>query len=249
MFDLEPIPEEPSEDVEIDEEEPRTSALQVSVPSSSDLSSSSSKLLEFPHACVAFSDAATWGSPLSVDTPTDVPSTSDELSVCADSEEYAVEFADDLAVHGGPEISIGDPFPRTIGDMLPIEAERENCDADVEEVPLAAPRPRRIRRKRWYQNLLNQNHHLRAIVASISLPPGEQHAEMVDKDAMQQVVRDEGKIIVPPAKVKSSVGPERERWKLAAEGELTKNFVNTSAYHKSTPDEIKRHGRPPPMKH
>jgi len=46
---------------------------------------------------------------------------------------------------------------------------------------------------------------------------------MVDKDAMQQVVKEEGKTIniVPPAQVRTSIGPELERWKLAAEGELS----------------------------
>lgn len=64
---------------------------------------------------------------------------------------------------------------------------------------------------------------------------------------MQQIVKEEGKVIVPAAQVRTSVGPELQRWKLAAEAELTKNFLNTSAFHKSTPEEIKQHGRPLPM--
>ena len=83
------------------------------------------------------------------------------------------------------------------------------------------------------------------IVASMMVPP--EHAEQIDKDAMQQVIKEEGKIIVPPAQVRASVGPELERWKLASESELTKNFMNTNAFHVSTPEEIKQHGRPLPM--
>ncbi len=75
----------------------------------------------------------------------------------------------------------------------------------------------------------------------------EVHAEMSDIHAMQQVARDEGKKIIPPAQVKSSVGQTLERWKLAAEAELTKNFKNTAAYHKSTPEELRAHGKPLPM--
>ena len=73
-------------------------------------SPSPSKLLEFPHACVTLSDIATWGSPTSVATDTDVPSTSDELSG-EESEEAEVEFDDDFVVHGGPDVLVGDSFP------------------------------------------------------------------------------------------------------------------------------------------
>ena len=99
MQELEPIPEA----VENDDEESRTTALiackaeELSTACSTTSFPSPSKLLEFPHACVAFSDVATWGSPSSVDTETDVPSTSDELSLCDEFAETEVEFDDDFA--------------------------------------------------------------------------------------------------------------------------------------------------------
>ena len=87
--------------------------------------------------------------------------------------------------------------------------------------------------------MYRSNPWLADVVASITLPARvassssneDPHAESVDINAMQQIVKDEGKTIVPPAKVKASTGPELERWKLAAEAELTKNFKNTHAYH------------------
>ena len=50
------------------------------------------KLKQFPHACVAFSDTATWGSIESVATDTDVPSSNDELSVLDDSSELKMSL-------------------------------------------------------------------------------------------------------------------------------------------------------------
>ena len=73
------------------------------------------------------------------------------------------------------------------------------------------------------------------------------HAKLVDKDAMQQAIKEEGKSIILPATVKNSVGPELERWKLAAEQELKTNFENSHVFHKSTPTEIKEHGNALPM--
>jgi hypothetical protein len=64
---------------------------------------------------------------------------------------------------------------------------------------------------------------------------------------MQQIIKEEGKVIVPASKVRNSVGPELEKWKLAAESELTKNFKNMGAMRKTTPEELRQHGRPLPM--
>ena len=73
------------------------------------------------------------------------------------------------------------------------------------------------------------------------------HAKLVDRDAMQQAIKEEGKSIILPATVTNSVGPELERWKLAAEQELKTNFENSHVFHKSTPTEIKEHGDALPM--
>ena len=169
-----------------------------------------------------------------------------KLSELDNSAEYENDFDDDYAVHGGNDHGAVNPFPYT--EPLPeVSVEKENHDADVEEEAEQPPRNkrRRCRKKRWLRNMLRFNPSLEAIVAAVAVP--EQHAEQVDKDAMQQIVKEEGKVIVPAAQVRTSVGPELQRWKLAAEAELTKNFLNTSAFHESTPEEIKQHGRPLPM--
>ena len=62
----------------------------------------------------------------------------------------------------------------------------------------------------------------------------------MDREAMQQAIKEEGKIIVLPTEVRHSVDPELERWELAAESELSKNFVDMNAVRISTPDEIRR---------
>ena len=55
------------------------------------------KLKHLPHACMAMSDIATWGSQdVSMMTDTDVPSTSDELSQDADMIEWDDDIFDDM---------------------------------------------------------------------------------------------------------------------------------------------------------
>ena len=60
------------------------------------------KFFEHPHACLAMSDVATWGSSVPfVITDTDVPSSADHLSF-GDSDyhtEDELEFDDDFVVH------------------------------------------------------------------------------------------------------------------------------------------------------
>ncbi len=55
------------------------------------------------------------------------------------------------------------------------------------------------------------------------------------------------KRIVPTPQVTKSVGKELENWKLAAQAELTSNFLNMHAMHESTEAERAAHGRPLPM--
>ena len=218
------------------------------VASAARLFASKSKLLEHPHACVALSDVATWGSLSSVDTFTDVPSTADELSDLSNVAEEEDEFDDDYVVHGGNDQGVPQPFEEESPEPAPTnEAAEDECqDADAEE-DIPKPKKRRHgRKKRWLRNILRLNPQLDSLAAKV-VGDDNPHAELIDKEAMQQVIKEEGKVIVPAAQVRNSVGPILERWKLAAEGELTKNFLNTAAFHESTPDEIKQHGRPLPM--
>ena len=92
LAEVEPIeisePVVKEEEIEVEEELAVVSATRVR-----QLPASPQKLKEFPHACLAISDAATWGSPSSYDTDTDVPSTTDELST---GEEDTVDFDDEF---------------------------------------------------------------------------------------------------------------------------------------------------------
>ena len=130
--------------------------------------------------------------------------------------------------------------------VLLVIAENELCDADADEGPPLVSHYRKSRKKRWLRNLLKSTTG-DYFVAAAATSATHEHAEIVDKEAMQQVVKDEGKVIVPTAQVRNSVGPELEKWKLAAESELTKNFLDIGVFHESSPEELKQHGRPLPM--
>ena len=58
---------------------------------------------EMPHACMAMSDVATWGTQESeLMTETDMPSTSDEMPTLVDSSsDEEIDFDDDYVVHAG----------------------------------------------------------------------------------------------------------------------------------------------------
>ena len=121
-----------------------------------------------------------------------MPSTSDELSEIDNSHENEDEFDDDYAVYGGNDYGVANPFP-DVDSPPQVSAEKDNKDnqdADVEEEAAPSPRSkrRRGRKQRWLRNLLKFNPTLDAIVAAAVVP--EQHADQVDKDALQQVVKE-----------------------------------------------------------
>ena len=65
---------------------------------------------------------------------------------------------------------------------------------------------------------------------------------------MQKLVSEEsGKRLVTTKEVTASTGAVQEQWKLAAESELTNNFLALGAFHDSTAEERAAHGRPLPM--
>ena len=74
------------------------------------------------------------------------------------------------------------------------------------------------------------------------------HVDLIHRETIQQLVKEEsGKRIVKTAEIRNSVGEDQQRWKLAAEAELTNNFNSCGAYHVSTKEELAAHGRPLPM--
>ena len=103
-----------------------------------------SKRLSHPHACMAVSDIATWGSSNpSVVTDTDVPSSSESLSfpesdVNTDDE---IEFDDEFVVHGGagPEMVTSEPEEQAEVASSPCGDEHEGCEADAEIEDIKRP--------------------------------------------------------------------------------------------------------------
>ena len=71
---------------------------------------------------------------------------------------------------------------------------------------------------------------------------------MVNREALHQLAKEEtGKRIVKSPEVRNATGQKEQRWKLAAESELSSNFVAMGAMHVSTPEELAQHGQPLPM--
>ena len=84
--------------------------------------------------------------------------------------------------------------------------------------------------------------------AAAVMQASEGHVDLMHKESLQQMLKEESdKRIVKPTEVKNSTGPILERWKIAAEAELSNNFVKQGAYHVSTPQELAEFGRPLPM--
>jgi hypothetical protein len=76
----------------------------------------------------------------------------------------------------------------------------------------------------------------------------QSHFDILPTQALQQLLADEpGREIVKTSTVRDSTGVEQEKWKTAAEAELSNNFMKMGAFHVSTPEELARHGRALPM--
>ena len=61
---------------------------------------------EKPHACMALSEAATWGSVSDLEDHTEAPSSDNQLSFLEESDAEDIDFDDEFDVHGGAEIAI-----------------------------------------------------------------------------------------------------------------------------------------------
>ena len=84
--------------------------------------------------------------------------------------------------------------------------------------------------------------------AAAAVDAQDGHVDLSNREALQQLIKEESdKRIVKPQEVKSSTGDRAERWKLAAEAELSNNFVNMGAFHVTTDAERRAFGRPLPM--
>ena len=127
----------------------------------------------------------------------------------------------------------------------------EEDEGDVDEPVMSLNRKKRRRRQqerkkriRKGQRLPNRPVHYAAAASQAS----EGHVDLMQKEALQQMIKEESeKRIVKAQEVRQSTGAELERWKLAAEAELSNNFVKQNAYHVSTKAEREAFGAPLPM--
>jgi len=255
------------EDLEQDVQEAgvvAASRVDVSVPERPRTSGTKyNKFKDYPHACLALSDAATWGSAPSQISDTDVPSTSDELTALGDSDlDVEFDFDDEYVCHSLPSGRVEDfsdstEHPNESEEKPPLEVElppsgkpvtlgpsEDPGEADQEEPePRARSRSRGRRRTRVRLDPSTPEPPVRAAAAT-----EEGHLDYHSREAMQQLEKEEsGKRIVKPTEVRNSAGPLLERWKTAAEAELTNNFLKMGAFHEATKEELSMHGRPLPM--
>ena len=168
---------------------------------------------------MAMSDIATWGSTApSVITDTDVPSSTESLSY-HDSDlqtEDELDFDDDFVVHGGagPEVVTAEPEEQVEVVASPGIGESEDCEADAELEEVEHPRRRKSRKKRWLKNILKSSSFDWAVAAAVGYGPPEEcettvqdspHADLIDLNAMQQIIKEEGKVIVPAGTVRTAL--------------------------------------------
>ena len=67
-------------------------------------------------------------------------------------------------------------------------------------------------------------------------------ADIIDDSAVDGLTLEPGARAVPDKEVRNSTGPERERWRLAAEKEVQESFLRLGAVSETTPDELARVG-------
>ena len=148
------------------------------------------------------------------------------------------------------------PAPSASGEAaagIPGGSETQSEAGDVEEVLAEddvrphrrnknSQRKRRERRKRGHLIKTSGRDYAAAVTQAST-----GHVDLLNKDALQKLVSEEStKKLVSTKEVAASTGAAQERWKLAAEAELT-NFLKLGAFHESTAQERAAHGRPLPM--
>ena len=220
-------------------------------------------LREFPHARIAaLTDAATWGSVETI-TDTDVPiSSAEEFEIFSasdvDGDEpdgNVFEDDDDCIIAGGSQVIDQVAEEPIETHVFPFETIPEDVldlgEADDDEVP----KKRKLRRKRQRRQARNQSYrdsrgwepsfssachdpkpHLDYVKAVRACEEGEEHMDMFNREALAQLIKEEGKRIVKPTEVRNSTGDVLQRWKTAAEAELSGNFNKMGAFHDSTPE-------------
>ena len=188
---------------------------------------------EHPHACLAMSDAATWGTPeeFSEVGETDVPS---DTAIEMDTE---LEMDDDWVV-GGHMASIGDDVEVEDDEKqsdLETAQERPNDDEELEEnLPgwryLRKNGVEKRKRRRHQQQRLTAKFVAECVIpiwcASAALQP---HLTDLELNALQQMqmesgsaitaMAEPGKTVVAPEVVRKAEGADLDAWILAAQDE------------------------------
>ncbi len=182
------------------------------VLSSSPTAISPEKLREYPHACIALSDVATWGSHSTM-SDTEAPSSSDELLSFEGQSDEEIDLDDEYVIHGGtPEVrehvsnlseSPGGSPAELDEQSVPVpeKLENEQCDADAEE-PLVRVKKRRHKKKR--RGLLTSSPPDFAAAVFEASETG--HVDLIHRETIQQLVKEEsGKRIVKTAEIRNCV--------------------------------------------
>ena len=228
-------------------------------------------MLEHPHARITLSEAATWGSAdQSEGTTTEAPASEEdeELALVDSSDDEEIDFDDEWVVHGGlaenlepsgdTQLQEGDAELNTERDCPVIhestvtgdgETEEDHCDIEPEVHHRRRRKNKLTQRERRQRRVTAQrNRAAKLDYASAVMQAPTGHLDLLNKDALQKLANDEPKKrIVTTKEVTASTGAMQERWKLAAEAELTNNFLKLGAFHESTSAERAAHGRPLPM--
>ena len=75
--------------------------------------------------------------------------------------------------------------------------------------------------------------------AAAAVQASEGHVDLLHREALQQLIKEEsGKRIVPTQEVRAKTGAAPDKWKVAAEAELTSNFTPMGAFHESKEKKI-----------
>ena len=203
-------------------------------------------MLEHPHACLTLSEGATWGSaPQSELTDTDVPPSEDD-AMTPGSDDDNLDFDDEWVVQGG-HLSVISHLDETEPNQpeeqdtitpvaeelnsVSVEVSKDNGELEAEDIEFEAPR-----RTRKLTQRERRERRARAAAG---------HVDEDNKNVLQKVAGLETtKRLVSTKEVSASSQATQERWKLAAETEITNNFMQLGAFHESTKEEQEPHWRP-----
>ena len=117
--------------------------------------------------------------------------------------------------------------------------DEEEDQEDPEPQPVSSQRCRK-RRRRGQAEQMSTSPPVHVVAATIGVCAVS--ADIVDDAVVDGLALEPGARIVPDREVRNTAGPERERWRLAAEKEVQESFLRLGAVSETTPDELARVG-------